>query len=127
LSIIKNWTRRATATPKIVYLLEHQYTPASLSFAGLKNADAALGQVLTLAAQQAGCAVHLGIVHIEESGAAELQYDPYNDRYGYGYDYDDDEAAFSDPDWWRAERAQPVDATLVVTLFEALRELTEGR
>ena len=61
---------------KIAWLLEHQYSPDGLSFAGLKSADAARAKVLVQAAERAGCAVHLGIVHIEESGSAEENYDP---------------------------------------------------
>jgi hypothetical protein len=56
---------------KIAWLLEHQYSPAGLSFAALKNADAARVKVLSEAALRANCVVHLGIVHIEESGSAE--------------------------------------------------------
>jgi hypothetical protein len=81
------------APAKIVWLLEHQYSPDGLSFAGLKNADAARAKVLMQAAAQTGCAVHLGIVHIEEYGPAEPKYDG-----GYGYrrrsrwrSYDDEE------------------------------------
>lgn len=68
------------APVKIVWLLEHQYSPDGLSFAGLKNADAARVKVLAQAAVQAGCTAHLGIVHIEESGSAQPNYDS-----GYGY------------------------------------------
>ncbi|MPZ16978.1 MAG: hypothetical protein GEV06_03540 [Luteitalea sp.] len=64
------------ASAKLTWLLEHQYSPAGLSFAGLKGADGARANVLRLAAERAGCAVHLGIVHIEEYGLAELTYDP---------------------------------------------------
>lgn len=58
----------------------HQYSPAGLSFAGLKGEDAALAKVLRAAAERAGCAVHLGIVHIEEYGPVQPNYDR-----GYGY------------------------------------------
>ena len=71
----------AGAPAKLAWLLEHQYSPAGLSFAGLKGEDAALAKVLRAAAEQAGCAVHLGLVHIEETGAAQPHYD---DDYGYG-------------------------------------------
>ena len=60
----------AGAPAKIAWLLEHQYSPDGLSFAGLKSADAARAKVLAQAAERAGCAAHLGIVHIEESGSA---------------------------------------------------------
>lgn len=79
------------APAKIAWLLEHQYSPEGLSFAGLKSADAARIKVLCQAAERAGCAAHLGIVHIEESGSAEETYYNYNprrrDRY---HDYDDE-------------------------------------
>jgi len=56
---------------KLVYPLEHVYTPAELSFAALKGADAAVSAVLAAAAHEADCAIHLALVSIEESGAAE--------------------------------------------------------
>ncbi|MBW0000927.1 MAG: 2OG-Fe(II) oxygenase [Verrucomicrobia bacterium] len=90
--LLADWTKGPETAPKLVYLLEHQYSPAGLSFSGLKNADAARGRVLVQAAQRAGWAVHLGIVHIEETGPAELTgYDPYYDRSGWGRGYDEDE------------------------------------
>ena len=66
------------ATPeKLVYPLEHAYTPAELGFAALKGADAAVAGVLTAAAQQARCDLHLALLTVEESGAAE-----YSESYG---------------------------------------------
>jgi len=88
--LLGDWVKRPDVPPKAVYLLEHQYSPAGLSFLGLKNADAARGKVLGNAAQAIGCAVYLGIVHIEEEGAAELIYDPDYHRSRWRH-YDDDE------------------------------------
>ncbi len=62
------------AVAKIAWLLEHQYSPDGLEFGALKSADAARVKVLAEAADRAGCAAHLGIVHIEESGPAEPKY-----------------------------------------------------
>jgi hypothetical protein len=81
------------APAKLAWLLEHQYSPAGLSFAGLKGEDAALAKALRAAAERANCAVHLGIVHIEESGPAQPDYEA---GYGYGRrgrwrDYDDED------------------------------------
>jgi 2OG-Fe(II) oxygenase superfamily len=45
--LLGDWVKRLDAPPKVVYLLEHQYSPAGLSFLGLKNADAARGKVLS--------------------------------------------------------------------------------
>jgi hypothetical protein len=88
--LLGDWVKRPDVPPKVVYLLEHQYSPAGLSFLGLKNADAARGKVLGNAAQAIGCAVYLGIVHIEEEGAAELIYDTDYHRSRWRH-YDDDE------------------------------------
>ena len=80
------------AAKKIAWLLEHQYSPEGLSFAGLKSADAARASLLVQAAERADCAVHLGIVHIEESGSAEPVYGHYQSRHrGHFRDYDDDD------------------------------------
>jgi predicted 2-oxoglutarate/Fe(II)-dependent dioxygenase YbiX len=64
---------------KLIYPLEHAYTPAELSFDTLKGADAAVAGVLVAAAPQAGCDLHLALVSIEESGAAEYNVD-FNSR-----------------------------------------------
>src|SRR4051794_2423365 len=70
--------RPGDATPeKLVYPLEHTYTPAELGFTALKGADAAVAGVLTAAARQAQCDLHLALLTVEESGAAE-----YSDSYG---------------------------------------------
>jgi hypothetical protein len=79
-TILKKAFKKQDAPLKIVWLLEHQYSSAELSFATLKNVDAARAQVLSQAALKADCAIHLGIFHLEESGAAEINYDPYYSR-----------------------------------------------
>jgi hypothetical protein len=80
------------APTKIAWLLEHQYSPEGLSFAGLKSADAARVKALCQAAERAGCVAHLGIVHVEESGSAQETYYDYNPRRrGRYHDDDDDE------------------------------------
>jgi predicted 2-oxoglutarate/Fe(II)-dependent dioxygenase YbiX len=66
-----------TAPGKLVYLLEHAYTPAELSFAALKGPDAAAAAVLAEAARQAGCDLHAALLTIEETGSAE-----YTQHYG---------------------------------------------
>ena len=81
----------AGAPAKIAWLLEHQYSPDGLSFAGLKSADAARVKVLIQAAERADCAAHLGIVHIEESGSAQPEYDTYRPRSWGRYRHDDEE------------------------------------
>ena len=55
-----------------------------LSFAALKNTDAAVARALTAAAQAADCAMYAAILHVEESCAAE-----YPQDLPYGVDLDD--------------------------------------
>ena len=56
---------------KLVFPLEHAYTPAELSFPTLKGADAAAAAVLAAAARQSSCDLHVALLTIEESGPAE--------------------------------------------------------
>jgi len=89
--------RERGAPMKIGWLLEHQYSAAGLSFAGLKGQDAARVQVLSQAAERAGCAAYLGVVHIEETGPAE----PHFDMYGYGrsrFGWHDEDASDEEED-----------------------------
>ncbi len=79
---------------KLIYPLEHAYTPAELGFEALKGADAAVAAVLVDAASQADCDVHLALVTIEESGGAE-----YTGYYGsrrrrWSDEEDEDEGDF---------------------------------
>jgi len=74
---------------KLVYPLAHAYTPAELSFSALKGADAAAATVLTAAAGDAACDLHVALLRIEESGAAE--YNGYSGRRWRSRYHDDDE------------------------------------
>ena len=81
---------------KLVYPLEHTYTPAELSFAALKGADAAVAAVLATAARGAACDLHAALLRIEESGSAEYS-GHSRSRYGRRYhDSDDDGGASAD-------------------------------
>ncbi|HEY6849694.1 MAG TPA: 2OG-Fe(II) oxygenase [Terracidiphilus sp.] len=84
-ALLRQWggeKTRAGLPEKLIYPLEHAYTPASLSFKALKGADAAKAATLLAAAGEAGCDLHLALVSIEESGSAE-QTGGYG-RYGRG-------------------------------------------
>lgn len=81
-ALLRSWCdskrRQDDGTPeKLVYPLEHAYTPAELGFAALKGADAAVAGVLAAAARDAQCDLHLALLTIEESGGAE-----YAENYG---------------------------------------------
>lgn len=107
------------APHKMAWLLEHQYTPAGLAFAALKNADAARADVLRQAAARAGCALHLAIVHIEEYGPAEYWGDATG-RWGEELEFDDvdsddyeiievSDAAWFIDDWMTPADDEPAD------------------
>src|SRR5271163_3179220 len=71
-ALLGEWAGRGDPPTKIVYLLEHAYTQAELGFAALKGADsAAAAAILVEAARRARCDLHLALLTIEESGAAE--------------------------------------------------------
>ena len=68
---LREWATDPDTPVKVVYPLAHQYTPAELSFAALKNEDAAVAAVLEHAATESDCVLRLAMVSIEESGSAE--------------------------------------------------------
>ena len=73
--------REPEASGKLIWLLEHDYSEAGLSFATLKNADASVARVLTDAAGRAGCMLLAAILQVEETAAVE--YD------GWDYEVED--------------------------------------
>lgn len=103
---------------KLIYPLEHVYTPAEIGFAALKNADAAAAAVLVAAARRANCDLHLAIVAIEESGSAE--YAGSWSRRGRYADEDDDnfevgevfERSLTLSDWRTPDGSRPALARL---------------
>ncbi len=80
--LLVEWRNSGCRPDKLVWLLEHDYSEAGLSFDVLKNADAAKAKVLKSAAELADCELHAAIVHIEEEGAAEYIGDGYFDEFG---------------------------------------------
>jgi predicted 2-oxoglutarate/Fe(II)-dependent dioxygenase YbiX len=87
---------------KLVYPLAHAYTPAELSFVALKGADAAAATVLTAAAGGADCDLHVALLRIEESGAAEHNdYSRTRWRGRYHDDNDDDDSDDQNDDEFR--------------------------
>ncbi len=77
------WQGEEPATGKLVWLLDHEYSEAGLSFDTFKNADAARAQVLAAAAERAGCEIFAAILHIEEHGDAT-----WRGQYVYTGDWD---------------------------------------
>ncbi len=100
---------------KLIVLLDHEYTPEGLNFRALKNRDAAVGKVLREAAGETGLALHLAIVHIEETGAAEIAYAPRSSRWGRWSD-DEDE----DEDGEDFEIVEAMDVTFALDEFRTI-------
>ena len=88
---LEAWRRDGGAPEKIVWLLDHGYSEAGLSFDMLKNGDDARARVLSVAADAASCELHAAIVHIEEQGDAM-----YGDEYVHGLGWDRDEESVED-------------------------------
>eukprot|EP00053_Salpingoeca_punica_P010580 m.95081 g.95081 ORF g.95081 m.95081 type:complete len:959 (-) comp15438_c0_seq5:287-3163(-) len=64
---LQQWSSSAQPQPpKFLLPLDHKYSAAALSWAGLKGRDAALAAVFDAAAAQANCGVGLAIIHVEE-------------------------------------------------------------
>ena len=72
---------------KLVWLLDHEYSEAGLSFDTLKNTDAAVAQVLGDAADRADCELHAAVLRIEEYGTP--LYEPQPRRWGWDWEWDD--------------------------------------
>jgi predicted 2-oxoglutarate/Fe(II)-dependent dioxygenase YbiX len=103
-----------TAPDKLVYLLEHAYTPAELSFAALKGPDAAAAAVLAEAARQAGCDLHAALLTIQESGTAEYtaHYGARRGRWHYRADDDDEDDDHGGSEEFEAGEVDVRSATL---------------
>lgn len=77
---LHTWPEGPEAPVKLVVPLAHHYTPAELSFAALKNEDAAAAAVMTAACARTGLELRLAMVSIEESGAADPVWDGRHGR-----------------------------------------------
>ena len=82
------WRDRPDASDKLVWLLDHDYSEAGLSFDTLKNVDAALARILAPAAARADCELYAAIVHATASGGAT-----YDGQYVESWGDSDDEDA----------------------------------
>ncbi len=81
---LTEWRARG-GTDKLVWLLDHEYSEAGLSFGGLKNTDAAVARVLTQAAERVECEALAAVVHIEQYGSANY------DAGDWGWDGEDED------------------------------------
>lgn len=73
---------------RLIYLLDHQYTPRALAWNRLKNADAARAAALRKVAGQLDCEIFLALADVHETWSCEDEYDFEHSR---GNQYGDDE------------------------------------
>ena len=82
---------------RLVFFLDHEYTPRALGWPRLKGADAARASVLRAAAERAGCEAILALADIKTTHSA-LEED---EGYGYRRSWDEDEDEDEDYDFTR--------------------------
>jgi predicted 2-oxoglutarate/Fe(II)-dependent dioxygenase YbiX len=96
---------------KLVYPLEHAYTPAELAFDKLKGADAAVARLLRAAAPRAGCDLHLSLLTVWESGSAQYN-GSYRRRYRRSWHDEDNDEDGDDHDEFEVVEVLDGDKTL---------------
>ena len=119
-ALLRQWSTAKDAPEddspeKLLYPLEHAYTPAELAFEALKGADAAVADVLIAAASAADCDLHLALVSIKESGSAEHSGSYGSRRRGWSDDEDEEDFEVSEvydryetlSDWRRPDGSPP--------------------
>jgi predicted 2-oxoglutarate/Fe(II)-dependent dioxygenase YbiX len=119
-ALLRQWSTEKAAPDddspeKLLYPLEHAYTPAELAFEALKGADAAVAAVLVAAASAADCDLHLALVSIKESGSAEHIGYYGSRRRGWSDEEDEEDFEVSEvhdryetlSDWRRPDGSQP--------------------
>ena len=78
-------------TDKLVWVLDHEYSEGGLSFDTLKNADAAVAQVLGDAAARADCELHAAVLRIEEFGLPLHEPPGHGWEWGFDWEWEDDD------------------------------------
>ncbi|WP_239396976.1 2OG-Fe(II) oxygenase [Frankia sp. CiP3] len=89
--------RPAGPPNRLVYLLDHEYTPRALGWRGLKGADAARGSLVQAAAERAGYEAVLALADIKTTHSAYEADDYYGGRGRRCWD-DDENAEDDDTD-----------------------------
>lgn len=79
---------------RLVYLLDHEYTPRALAWPRLKGADASRASLLQAAADRAGCEAILALADVKETYGAY----PADDVYGYRRGWHDDDDYYDEED-----------------------------
>ena len=118
--VVRYYRGPATDPPnRLVYLLDHEYTPRGLNWRRLKGADASRVTLLRTVADKAGCEAVLALADIKTTHSAF----PADEGYGYrrrgwydDYDEDDDEYSGGSGDSEREYDVQElVDSEVTLT------------
>src|SRR6266700_3951155 len=81
---------------RLVYLLDHEYTPRGLNWRRLKGADASRVALLRAAADKAGCEAVLALADVKTTHGAFPADEGYGQRrWGWYDDYDEDDEEYS--------------------------------
>jgi hypothetical protein len=126
---------------RLVYLLDHEYTPRGLSWSRLKGIDASRSDLLRAAADKAGCEVILGLADVQETHEA-FKADEYGGyrRYRDGDDDHDGDGSGSGKyevqdlvnsevhliRWLGPDGKRPEDVSLFVADFEVCASTPSG-
>jgi predicted 2-oxoglutarate/Fe(II)-dependent dioxygenase YbiX len=108
----------ATDIPKrLVYLLDHEYTPRGLGWGRLKGADASRVALLRAAADNAGCEPILALADIKTQYSAfssgdDREYRSWDDSYDDDYDEDGLSSGSSDVEY---EIQELIDSEIALT------------
>ncbi|HBQ19733.1 MAG TPA: 2OG-Fe(II) oxygenase [Myxococcales bacterium] len=73
-----DWRGREACPDRLVYLLDHEYTPQSLSWRHLKGADASRAALLRDVSAASGFEVRLASAEVFEKWSCEPEYDGYS-------------------------------------------------
>lgn len=84
-------SRELSPPDRLVYLLDHEYTPHALAWNRLKNSDAARAAALRQVARQIDCEIFLALADVHESWNCEAEYDFRRSRWNRYYDEDEEE------------------------------------
>jgi predicted 2-oxoglutarate/Fe(II)-dependent dioxygenase YbiX len=105
----------ATVPPnRLVYLLDHEYTPRALKWSRLKGADASRVSLLREAANRADCEAVLALADVKTTHSAfEDDHDDYRHGRHWDDDYDEDEDGSGDDT--RYEIQELIDSEVALT------------
>ncbi len=83
--------RELSPPDRLVYLLDHEYTPHALAWNRLKSSDAARAAALRQVARQLDCEIFLALADVHETWNCEEEYDFRRSRWNRYDDEDEDE------------------------------------